>query len=77
MQSLLGHLALALGGRPVQALGRRLLLCVSKDAFLRSLGTPEPHETTEPRVIGIDDRACRMRRMRAKLSCWQCREACP
>jgi hypothetical protein len=37
LQGLIRHLALALGGRAAQALGRRLLLSVSKDTFLRSL----------------------------------------
>lgn len=38
MQGLIRHLALALGGRAAQALGRRLLLSLSKDTFLRSVG---------------------------------------
>ncbi|WP_172332801.1 ISL3 family transposase [Mangrovicoccus sp. HB161399] len=69
MQGLVRQLALALGGRPAQALGWRLLLRVSKDAFLRSLGTPEPDEMTELRAIGIDDWAWRKGQRYGTLIC--------
>jgi len=52
MQGVVGHLGLALGGRPAQALAGRLLLPVSKDTFLRS-ARAIPRLTGEaPRVIG-------------------------
>ncbi|WP_240722459.1 ISL3 family transposase [Poseidonocella sp. HB161398] len=69
MQSLVRHLALALGGRPAQALGRRLLLCVSKDTFLRSLPAVSAVDMTEPRVIGIDDWAWRKGQRYGTLIC--------
>lgn len=59
LQGLIRHLALALGGRAAQALGRRLLLSVSKDTFLRSLAHGEGCGEAEARIIGIDDWAWR------------------
>lgn len=69
MQVLVRYLAMALGGRPAQALGRRLLLPVSKDTFLRSLGTGDEQEIAEPRVIGIDDWAWRKGKCYGTLIC--------
>ena len=59
LQDLVRHLGLALGGRPAQALGARLLLPVSKDTFLRSVRSAMQPPARAPRVIGIDDWAWR------------------
>lgn len=59
LQGLVRHLGLALGGRPAQALAGRLLLQVSKDTFLRSIRNTTEAETSELRVIRIDDWAWR------------------
>ncbi len=59
LQDLVRHLGLALGGRPAQAVGARLLLPVSKDTFLRSVRNAMPPLASAPRVIGIDDWAWR------------------
>ncbi len=55
LQGLVRHLGLALGGRPAQALARRLLLPASKDTFLRGArAVREEAAGDPPRVIGID-----------------------
>lgn len=59
LQDLVRHLGVALGGRPAQALGARLLLPVSKDTFLRSVRNAMRPLANAPRVIGIDDWAWR------------------
>jgi len=59
LQDLVRHLGIALGGRPAQALGARLLLPVSKDTFLRSVRNAMRPLASAPRVIGIDDWAWR------------------
>jgi len=69
MQGLIRHLALALGGRAAQALGRRLLLSVSKDTFLRSLGHGDGRDMAEARIIGIDDWAWRKGQRYGTLIC--------
>lgn len=69
MQKLIRHLAVALGGRPAQALARRLLLPVSKDTFLRSLRTGDGRGKAEPRIIGIDDWAWRKGQRYGTLIC--------
>lgn len=63
------HLGLALGGRPAQALGQRLLLPVSKDTFLRSLRDTAGKDTSVPRVISIDDWAWRKGQRFGTLIC--------
>ena len=57
LEGLVHHLGLALGGRPGQSFARRLLLPVSKDTLLRVVRRRAEQPATEPRVIGIDDRA--------------------
>lgn len=69
VQGLIRHLALALGGRAAQALGRRLLLSVSKDTFLRSLGHGDGRNMAEARIIGIDDWAWRRGQRYGTLIC--------
>lgn len=54
LQGLVRCLALALGGRPAEALGHRLLLPVSKDTFLRSLRSAPENDAAAPHVIGRD-----------------------
>lgn len=55
LQDLVRHLGLALGGRPAQALARRLLVPASKDTFLRGARTMVGPASEPLRVIGIDD----------------------
>lgn len=69
LQGLVRHLGLALGGRPAQALARRLLLPVSKDTFLRSVRDMADEDTAIPRVIGIDDWAWRKGQRYGTLIC--------
>ncbi len=69
LQGLIRHLALALGGRAAQALGRRLLLSVSKDTFLRSLSQGAGCGGAEARIIGIDDWAWRKGQRYGTLVC--------
>ncbi|WP_248633263.1 ISL3 family transposase [Cereibacter changlensis] len=69
LQGVIRHLALALGGRAAQALGRRLLLSVSKDTFLRSLGHGDGRGVAEARIIGIDDWAWRKGQRYGTLIC--------
>lgn len=69
LQGLIRHLALALGGRAAQALGRRLLLSVSTDTFLRSLAQGACCGGAEARIIGIDDWAWRKGQRYGTLVC--------
>ena len=69
LQGLIRHLALALGGRAAQALGRRLFLSVSKDTFLRSLAHGDGCGSAEARIIGIDDWAWRKGQRYGTLIC--------
>lgn len=69
LQGLVRHLGLALGGRPAQALARRLLLPVSKDTFLRSVRDTACLDSAVPRVIGIDDWAWRKGQRYGTLIC--------
>lgn len=69
LQGLIRHLAQALGGRAAQALGRRLLLSVSKDTFLRSLAHGDGRGMAEARIIGIDDWAWRKGQRYGTLIC--------
>lgn len=69
LQGLVRHLGTALGGRPAQALARRLLLPVSKDTFLRSLRGVTEKSAEVPRVIGIDDWAWRKGQRYGTLIC--------
>ena len=58
-QDLVAYLGRAMGGRPAQALGRRILLRVSKDTFLRGAVRPANAPFPRPRVVGLDDWAWR------------------
>lgn len=69
LQGLIRHLALPLGGRAAQALGRRLVLSVSKDTFLRSLAHGDGSGMAEARIIGIDDWAWRKGQRYGTLIC--------
>lgn len=68
-QNLVAYLGRAIGGRPAQALGRRMRIGVSKDTFLRSAATGARTMEFEPRVIGIDDWAWRKGQRYGTLIC--------
>lgn len=68
-QDLVAYLGRALGGRPAQALGRRLRFGVSKDTFLRGAASGARTMGHEPRVIGIDDWAWRKGQRYGTLIC--------
>ena len=59
LDGIVRHLGLALGGRPGEAIARRLLLPVSKDTLLRTVRRHAPVSSAAPRVIGVDDWAWR------------------
>lgn len=69
LQGLVRHLGLSFGGRPAQALARRLLLPVSKDTFLRSVRAATEETVAQPRVVGIDDWAWRKGQRYGTLIC--------
>ena len=68
-QDLVTYLGRAMGGRPAQALGRRLRFCVSKDTFLRGAASGVRTMGHEPRVIGIDEWAWRKGQRYGTLIC--------
>lgn len=68
-QDLVAYLGRAMGGRPAQALGRRILLRVSKDTFLRGAVRPTNEPFPRPRVVGIDDWAWRKGQRYGTLVC--------
>ncbi|MEX1663812.1 ISL3 family transposase, partial [Thioclava sp. 15-R06ZXC-3] len=68
-QDLVAYLGRAMGGRPAQALGRRLRFGVSKDTFLRGAASGARTMGFEPRVIGIDDWAWRKGQRYGTLIC--------
>ncbi len=59
---------MALGGRPGQAIARRLLLPASRDTLPRTVRRRSP-PAPAPRVIGIDDWAWRKGRRHGTLIC--------
>lgn len=69
LQELVRHLGLALGGRPAQALARRLLVPASKDTFLRGARNLTGRASEPLRVIGIDDWAWRKGQRYGTLIC--------
>ena len=68
-QDLVAYLGRAMGGRPAQALGRRILLRVSKDTFLRGAVRPTNEPFPRARVVGIDDWAWRKGQRYGTLVC--------
>ena len=69
LDSSVHHLEIALGGRPAQAVARRLLLPVSKDTLLRTVRRRALAVPTAPRAIGIDDWAWRKGHRYGTLIC--------
>ena len=68
-QDLVAYLGRAMGGRPAQALGRRLRFGLSKDTFLRGAASGVRTVGCEPRVVGLDDWAWRKGQRYGTLIC--------
>ena len=68
LDGIVHHLGYALGGRPAQAVARRLLLPVSKETLLRTVRRRAP-AVPVPRAIGIDDWAWRKGHRYGTLIC--------
>lgn len=60
---------MALGGRPAQAMARRLLLPVSMDTLLRTVRRRAQAPSAPPRVIGVDEWAWRKGHRYGTLIC--------
>jgi transposase len=61
LDGLVGHLGVALGGRPAAGLAHRLMLPVSRDTLLRVLRRRATGAAGPVRVMGIDEWAWRRR----------------
>ncbi len=69
LDAVVHHLGLALGGRPAQAIARRLLPPVGKDTLLRTVRMRAAAAPDAPRITGIDDWAWRKGHRYGTLIC--------
>jgi transposase len=69
LDGLVGHLGVALGGRPAAGLAQRLMLPVGKDTLLRVVRRQAPKAAGPIRTLGIDEWAWRRRQRYGTILC--------
>lgn len=69
LDSLVHHLALALGGRPAAGLAKRLMMPVSNDTLLRVIRGKGLRPAPAPTIIGIDDWAWKRNQRYGAIIC--------